>query len=282
MMGMVFLFAMLETTAKSLSQSYPVPLIVWFRYVTHFVLMLLLLGPRYGSRLIKTDNPKAQILRAMLLMGSTLLYFTALSVLPLATAKSIGFISPLMVTMFAFWILKEQVSRSRWVAVSFGFIGVLLVINPTKSFEWYFLLPVFAAVCYSMYQIMTRHFSNREHPVATLFYTGLVGSLLLSLVVPVFWVTPQFADLPKFLFLGFAGAVGHFMLIKAMELEDASFLSPLGYVQLVWVTLFGYVAFNHVPSTMGFVGMVVIVGAGLYVALGQKPRHAELTTIANE
>ena len=282
MMGMVFLLAMLETTAKSLSESYPVPLIVWFRYVTHFVLMILLLGPRYRSRLIKTDNPKAQILRATLLMGSTLLYFTALSVLPLATAKSIGFISPLLVTIFAFWILKEQVSRSRWVAVSFGFIGVLLVINPTKSFEWYFLLPVFAAVCYSMYQIMTRHFSNREHPVATLFYTGLVGSILISLVVPAFWVTPQLVDLPKLIFLGLAGAVGHFMLIKAMELEDASFLSPLGYVQLIWVTLFGYLAFDHLPSAMGFVGMTIIVGAGLYVALGQKNRHSEITHVVNE
>ena len=282
MMGMVFLLAMLEITAKSLSQSYPVPLIVWFRYVTHFVLMMLLLGPGYGFQLIKTDNRKAQIFRAMLLTGSTLLYFTALSVLPLATAKSIGFIAPLLVTTFAFWILKEQVSGSRWVAVLVGFVGVLLVINPTKSFDWNFLLPLLAAVCYSLYQIMTRHFSNREHPVTTLFYTGMVGSLLISIVVPVFWVTPQLADLPKFLFLGFAGAVGHFMLIKAMELEDASFLSPLAYVQLFWVTLFGYLAFDHLPSTSGFVGMAIIIGAGLYVALAQKSRQAAVTNIVNE
>ena len=72
------------------------------------------------------------------------------------------------------------------------------------------------------------------------------------------------------------------MLIKAMELEDASFLSPLGYVQLVWVTLFGYWAFDHLPSTTGFVGMTIIVGAGLYVALGQKNRHSGITHIVNE
>ncbi len=270
MMGMVLLFAMLETTAKFLSQTYPVPLIVWFRYVTHFFLMLLLLGPRYGSRLIKTDNPKAQIIRALLLMGSTLLYFTALSGLPLATAKSISFVSPLLVTIFALWFLKEHVSLGRWIAVVVGLLGVLLVISPSGKFDWYFGLPLMAAVCYSLYQIMTRRFSTTEHPVTTLFYTGFVGSIVISLVVPIFWVAPQIRDLPLFLFLGFAGAFGHFMLIKAMELEDASFLSPLTYVQLIWVTLLGYFAFDHLPTNVGFVGMAIIVGAGLYVALGAR------------
>mgnify|MGYP005667137949 FL=1 len=270
MMGMVLLFAMLETVAKSLSQSYPVPLIVWFRYVTHFFLMVVLLGPRYGSRLIKTKNPKAQVFRALLLMGSTLFYFTALSGLPLATAKSISFVSPLLVTIFAFWFLKERVSRGRWIAVVVGLLGVLLVVGPTGAFSWYFVLPLLAAICYSLYQIMTRRFSATEYPVTTLFYTGFVGSILISLIVPVFWVTPRFEDLPLFVFLGFAGAFGHFMLIKAMELEDASFLSPLTYVQLIWATLLGYFAFDHLPTNMGFVGMVVIVGAGLYVALGPR------------
>ena len=270
MMGMVLLFAMLETTAKFLSQTYPVPLIVWFRYVTHFFLMLLLLGPRYGSRLIKTDNPKAQIIRALLLMGSTLLYFTALSGLPLATAKSISFVSPLLVTIFALWFLKEHVSLGRWIAVVVGLLGVLLVISPSGKFDWYFGLPLMAAVCYSLYQIMTRRFSATEHPVTTLFYTGFVGSIVISLIVPIFWVAPQIRDLPAFLFLGFAGAFGHFMLIKAMELEEASFLSPLTYVQLIWVTLLGYFAFDHLPTNVGFVGMAIIVGAGLYVALGAR------------
>ncbi len=282
MMGMVSLFAMLETTAKSLSETYPVPFIVWFRYLTHCLLMIILVGPRYRFRLVKTDNLKAQVLRAVLLMGSTLFYFSALSGLPLATAKSISFVSPLLVTIFAFWLLKEQVSLSRWIAVVVGFLGVLLVINPAQAFDWHLLLPLVAATCYSLYQIMTRHFSSREHPVTTLFYTALVGTILVSVAVPFFWVTPEIYDLPRFLFLGFAGAFGHFMLIKAMELEDASFLSPLGYVQLLWVTLLGYLVFDHLPGTQGFVGMAVIVGAGLYVAIGHKSRPTEVPDTANE
>lgn len=282
MMGMVLLFAMLETMAKSLSQSYPVPLIVWFRYITHFILMVVLLGPRYGSRLIRTEQLKAQITRALLLLGSTALYFSALSQLPLATAKSISFISPLLVTIFAFFFLKENVSRAIWIAVFVGLLGVLLVINPSKDFNWFFLIPLLSAISYSLYQIMTRHFSAREHPVTTLFYSGLIGSILMSAVVPFFWVTPMLVDLPKFIFLGLAGAFGHYMLIKAMELEDASFLSPLGYTQLVWATFFGYLAFDHLPDAKGFVGMGIIVGAGLYVALGQSRRRRESAYVSIE
>ena len=269
MMGMVLLFAMLETTAKSLSESYPVPLIVWFRYITHFILMVVLLGPRYGSRLIRTEQLKAQIIRALLLLGSTALYFSALSQLPLATAKSISFISPLLVTIFAFFFLKENVSRAIWIAVFVGLLGVLLVINPSKDFNWFFLIPLLSAISYSLYQIMTRHFSAREHPVTTLFYSGLVGSILMSAVVPFFWVTPILVDVPKFIFLGLAGAFGHYMLIKAMELEDASFLSPLGYTQLVWATFFG-VGFTLAALMIdenGSLGRVYLAHAALAASL---------------
>ena len=273
---MVFLFALLETTAKSLSEDYSIPLIVWFRYVTHCLLMVVLLGPGYGLRLVKTKNLPAQLVRAALLMGSTLFYFTALSEMPLAIAKSISFVAPLLVTVFAFWLLKENVGINRWVAVFVGFMGVLLIVNPVGSFNWYFLFPVVAATCYSLYQIMTRRFSEEEHPVTTLFYTALVGALLISFAVPWFWQIPDAADLPKFLFLGFAGGFGHFMLIKAMGLEDASFLSPLTYVQLLWVTFFGFVVFGDFPDLRGLIGMTIIVGAGLYVVANRKARKSEL------
>jgi len=282
MMGMVLMFAMLETTAKSLTQTYSVVEIVWFRYISHFVIMLIVFVPKFGIKMVRTNNPKEQLLRATLLMGSTGFYFTSLSFLPLATAKSISFVSPLLVTVFACWILKEVVSASRWIAVVVGFLGVLFVVNPTQHFDWHFLLPLVAATCYSLYQIMTRNFSNREDAVTTLFYTALVGTVVLSFMIPFFWVSPKLIDLPKFLFLGVAGAAGHFMLIKAMGLEQASFLSPLGYVQLIWVTIFGFIAFGHLPDMTGFIGMFVIVLAGLYVALGHKTKSREVPDTAIE
>lgn len=282
MMVMVVCFSILETTAKYLSSSYPVPMLVWFRYTVHMLLTLLLIAPRMGMRMVRTGQPMGQVVRATLLMGSTACYFGALSFLPMAEVKAISFISPLLVTLFAVWLLREEVSRSRWLAVVTGFLGVLFIIRPGSGMlQWPALLPVGSALCYSQYQIMTRKFSETENPLTTLFYTALVGCLLMSLVVPLFWKTPELRHLPLLLLLGAVAGFGHFMLIKALELENASFLSPLGYTQLLWVMLLGYLVFGDLPDAHSMIGMAIIVASGLYVALGHrfKPREEPETAI---
>lgn len=283
MMIMVVLFALLETTAKYLSRFYPVPMIVWSRYAVHLAMMVVLFAPRRGLRLIKTGQPGAQLVRASLLMGSTLFYFNSLRFMPLSSAKAISFVSPLLVTIFAAWLLSERVNMGRWLAVAAGFFGVLFIVRPGSGMlQWFAVLPLCSALCYSLYQIMTRKFSDREDPITTLFYSALVGSAILSAILPAFWKTPVWYHLPLLMFLGIAGGAGHFALIKAMELENASFLSPLGYAQLLWVILFGYLAFGDFPDTFGFIGIAIIVSAGLYVALGHRFKSREVPETALE
>ncbi len=276
MMVMVVCFSILETTAKYLSRSYPVPMLVWCRYASHTLVMLILLAPRMKLDLVRTSNLGGQVFRACLLMGSTLFNFSALSFLPMAEVKAISFISPLLVTLFAVWLLHEHVSRPRWLAVMAGFAGVLFIVRPGSAMlQWPALFSIGSATCYSIYQIMTRKFSDSENPWSTLFYTAAVGFVLMSLIAPFFWTTPQWRHVPLMVLLGLAGGFGHFMLIKAMELENASFLSPLGYVQLLWVVLFGFIFFGDFPDTHAFIGMAIIVGSGLYVALGHRAKRLE-------
>jgi drug/metabolite transporter (DMT)-like permease len=276
MMVMVVCFSTLETTAKYLSRSYPVPMLVWCRYTVHTLLMVILLAPRMGSKLVRTAQPGGQALRATLLMGSTLFNFSALSFLPMAEVKAVSFISPLLVTLLAVGVLREHVTWPRWIAVATGFAGVLFIVRPgSEMLQWPALFALGSASCYSVYQIMTRRFSGFEHPVTTLFYTALIGCVLMSLALPLFWQTPQWRHVPLLLLLGVAGGFGHFMLIKAMALENASFLSPLGYMQLMWAVLFGYLVFGDFPDAHAFIGMAIIVGSGLYVALGHRPRPRE-------
>ena len=283
MMMMVLSFSMMETVAKYLSQSYPVPMIVWSRYFVHLALMVAVLAPRMGLRLVRTSQPGAQIARASLLMAATLFNFSALSFLPMAEVKAISFVSPLLVTIFAAWLLAEKVSRGRWFAVVVGFFGVMLIVRPgSEMLQWQATLPLGAALCYSLYQIMTRSFSERENQFTTLFYSALVGCLVLTPMLPLFWQTPALKHIPFLLFLGIAGAAGHFMLIKAMELERASFLSPLGYAQLVWATLFGFLIFGDFPDPGALVGMAIIVASGLYVALGHRFKAREVPETAIE
>ena len=282
MMVMVLCFSILETTAKYLSRFYPVAVLVWSRYTVHTVLMLLLFAPGQGLGLLKTAQPGGQILRAALLVGSTCCYFGALSFLPMAEVKAVSFISPLLVTLLAVWWLREEVSRARWLAVVVGFLGVLFIVRPGSAMlQWPALLAVGAAFCYSLYQIMTRKFSETENVFTTLFYTALVGCVLMSLIVPLFWKTPDIRHVPFLILLGLVAGFGHYMLIKALELENASFLSPLGYVQLLWVILFGFLAFGDLPDAYSLIGMAIVVGSGLYVALGHrfKPREEPETAI---
>jgi drug/metabolite transporter (DMT)-like permease len=276
MMVMVTCFSVLETTAKYLSRSYPVPMVVWCRYLVHTALILAILAPRLGLALVRTRRPAGQFVRATLLMGSTLFNFGALSFLPMAEVKALSFVSPLLVALFAVWLLSENVNRARWIAVGTGFLGVLLIVRPgSVMLQWPALLALGAALCYSLYQIMTRKFSASESPLATFFYTAVVGCLLITLVVPFFWRTPELRHVPLLLLLGVAGGLGHYVLIRAMELADASFLSPLGYVQLVWATVLGFVVFGDLPDAAAFAGMAVIVASGLYVALGHRARPRE-------
>ena len=276
MMIMVVCFSILETTAKYLSRSYPVPMLVWCRYAVHTVLMVILLAPRMGVNLVRTGQPGGQFFRAALLMGSTLFNFSALSFLPMAEVKAISFVSPLLVTLLAVWLLREHVSRPRWIAVVAGFCGVLFIVRPGSAMlQWPALFALGSASCYSVYQIMTRKFSESENPLTTLFYTAVVGCVLMTLIVPFFWKTPELRHIPLLLLLGIAGGFGHFMLIKAMELENASFLSPLGYMQLLWVVLLGFLVFDDFPDAHAFLGMAIIVSSGLYVALGHRPKPRE-------
>lgn len=273
-LGMSACFAVLETTAKWLSHHYPVPMVVWVRYVVHVGLMLVLFAPKRGLRLFRTVQPAGQISRATLMLGSTACNFGAVAFLPLAEVKAITFVSPLLVSIFAVWLLHERVSLRVWIAILVGFAGTLFIVRPGSSMlNPAVLLALGSALCYSLYQILTRKVSSGgDDPVTSLFYTAAVGAVMMTCLVPHSWIAPDPAHLPQFLLLGAAGMTGHFLLIKALEIEQASSLSPFGYTQLLWIGATGWFVFGDFPDAHSLIGMGVIVGSGLYVAFGQRGR----------
>lgn len=276
MLCTVLCFAVLETTAKYLTRHYPVPQVVWGRYTIHMLLMLVLLGPRMRLDLVRTAQPFSQLARATLLLGSTLCNFGAVSVLPLAEVKAITFVSPLLVTVFAVWLLRERVTRDKWIAVMVGFAGTLFIVRPGSSMlSPAATLALGSALCYSLYQIMTRRLSDDENPMVTLFYTALVGFVAMSLFAPLISRPVTLPHLALFILVGTMGALGHYLLIRALELERASTLSPIGYLQLLWVTLLGFFVFGDLPDVHAVLGMLIIVGSGLYVAWGHRYRRRE-------
>ena len=281
-MTAVAMFVVMDTVSKYLSAYYPVPAIVWARYFFHMLLVVIALGPRLGLGLVRTRRLGVQLLRGLLLAGSTLFFVFAIKQMPLAETSSITFIAPVLVTLMGAFILKEKVDAARWLAVAGGFAGVLIIVRPGGGvFAWASVLPLCCAACFACYQILTRKLANLESPYTSIFYSGLVGSVIMSLTLPYVWIWPQsLIHGLLFVVIGIIGGLSHLILIKAYDYAPASRLAPFSYTQLIWVTIMGYLVFGDFPDHWSLIGIAVIMASGIYIAthqqLSERQQRAEL------
>jgi len=280
MLAALLCFALLDATSKHLTQTFSVPLLVWARYTFHFLVMAAFLAPSRRSRLFATRRPVLQVVRALLLVGVTGFAMAAFRIMPLAEATALLFVAPLFVALLAGPMLGEKVGPLRWAAVAAGFVGMLLIARPGGA-----LVPegiVFClagAACYALYQVQTRLLSPTEDTVTMLFYTALVGTVAMSLALPWIWDGlsdrwPDWLEAALIASLGILGGTGHFLLIAAYRHATASTLAPLGYVQLIWATLLGWLLYDALPDALSFAGMAVIAAAGVALAWHARPRVA--------
>lgn len=270
----ILLFVTMDTIAKYLAQSYPVPQVVWGRYAFHMLVLLVFLRGR-SFTVLRTRAPKLQLLRSVAMVLTTAVFFLGLSFVPLATASAIMFIGPLLVTALSMPLLGEHVGPRRWAGVAIGFIGALVIIRPgTEVFELAALLPLAAACGYALYQVMTRMVARTgEPPMTSLLYTALLGVVFASIAVPFFWQAPDLEGWILLALVGIGGGLGHYTLIKAFEAAPAAVIVPFGYTSIVWATLFGFIIFGEVPDLLTFVGAGIIIVSGLYVF--HRERQAE-------
>jgi drug/metabolite transporter (DMT)-like permease len=272
MVAAVGTFVLMDTTAKYLSRWYPVPLIVWARYVSNLAILLAFLAARGELRQLRTARPGLQFARGLLLALATLLFFTSLSVLPLADANAIAFAMPLFVAALAVPMLGERLEMARLLAILAGFAGALVIVRPgSELFTPYALLPLGMAVCNALYQILTRKVAGLEPPLTSLVWGALVGAVLLSAIAPFVWVSPQAVSHGALIvIIGILASVGHFLLIKAYDHANATLLAPYTYTALVWAVLLGWLVFGDFPDGWSLVGMGIIVLSGLYLANRQR------------
>jgi len=272
MIAAVGVFALLDATGKYLSQSYPVPGIVWARYAVNLGLLLGWFVARGKLRRMRTARLGVQALRGLMLGSATLLYLTALSQMPMADAAAIGFVMPLVAAVLAVPMLNERLDGPRLLAVLAGLGGALVIVRPGFSvFTLYALLPLGMAVCNALYQILTRKLAGVEHPLTSLFWGALIGTLLYTPFLPSSGSLPETGlDWVLFGLMGVFGLVGHLLLIRAYDFANASLLVPMHYSQLVWVILLGYLVFDDFPDGWSLVGMTIIVISGLYLVNRQR------------
>lgn len=265
MIATVCSFATMEAIVKWLSQSYPVTMITWVRYLVQVLLMLALFWPKMGPRIVATSRPGMQVLRGAVLGLSSLFFFTGLAGIPLAEATAISSIGPILVTVFAVRLLGEKAPPGTAWALAASFCGVLLIVRPgSAAFAWSALLPLASAVCYACYQLMTRRLAGVDDGTSTLFLGALVAAGVLSLFVPFHWKMPMsVADALLLVAIGGIGGLGHMTLVKALESAPATLLAPFSYLHLVVSLGLGLLVFGSFPDAIALVGIGLIVASGI-------------------
>lgn len=276
-MGIVLLstvvFASMDALTKHVSQFYSAPQIIWIRYMVFAAYGLAVTFRRNGWRAFHSNALGLQIFRGLLLAGEVSIFVIAFRNLPLADVQAVAGIGPLVATALSVPILGEKVGIRRWTAIGIGFIGLLIIIRPGfGSFEPMLLLPAFGISVFGLYQVLTRVVARHDHPDTTVFYTGLVGLIAMSMIGPFFWKTPDATGISLMLCIALFGLGGHALLIKALALAPASVLQPLNYITIVWVTLLGYIFYDDLPDLPTVIGALIIVASGLYTFHRERVR----------
>ena len=273
MLGVLFmcaacaLFPVMNGIVKLLAETYDPKQIVWFRIVSHLVLVAAVFGPHMGLGLLRTRRIGTQFVSSVMMLLSTLFFFSAVKYVPVAEAIAVTFVAPLAVVLLAWPLLGERITLFRLAVVVIGFCGVLIVIRPGSAvFQWASVLLLCSAMCYATYQILIRRLAGIDQPATSIFYSVLLGAILMSLWLPFVWKMPTtWSDWALLCSLGLFGALGHYCVAKAMTYASANFVAPFNYTQMIGSVIVGYFMFAEVPDFYTWLGTAVVVGAGLMV-----------------
>lgn len=214
--------------------------------------------------------------RGMLIALASLLFFVAIKYMPLADAIAVFFVEALILTVLSMLILREKVGWRRIAAVVSGFIGALIVVQPSFAVLGpVSLLPLATALLFATYLLLNRVAGHSDNAWVMQFIAGLGGVFVLGVVIAIgelinindmqFTVPDNFTDWGLLTFMGAIGVTGHFMVVRAFQMAPASLLAPFQYVEIVAAVLLGLILFDDFPTPSKWVGIFIIVLSGLYV-----------------
>jgi drug/metabolite transporter (DMT)-like permease len=281
MLATMLCFITLDAIMKHLLESYPLVQVTWARFFFATIIAVLVCGRNLGT-LAKSTVPGKQALRSMLLMSTTAVFNAGIRTTPLATATTIMFLSPILVTLLSIPLLGEKVGIRRWAGIVVGFAGAIIVVQPwqsgSSSIGLGVLFLLLASLLNSNYQIVTRMVRG-DDPLTSLLFTATAGAVVTSLMVPWFWTWPNTFDWLLLIASGLAGALGHLCLIRSLRLAPASIVAPFSYSSLIWATLFGFAVWGDWPDFWTWAGAALIIGSGLYI-FHRERRHISIAVEA--
>lgn len=263
-------FSISAAFAKTIGSGIPVAEVIFFRnFFALFPLLPVVIGAG-GLAALRMRNPGSHALRTIFGMTGMVGSFYGYVYLPLVTVTALGFTMPLFLTLLAIPLLGEKVGWRRWLAVLVGFCGVLLMVRPEQgatNTHWLALgLCLLGSLAWALAMITIRRMGEAgESGVAIVFWFAFFSSVLAGLAMIPVWVWPNPWQWALLIGIGLVSSVAQIMMTEAYRSGEASLLAPFEYSAIIWTTALGALIWAEMPDAWDFMGIVVLVGAGLYI-----------------
>lgn len=267
-------FSSMDAIAKSLVSTYPAAQVIWVRFVGQLLAVAVILRHRLPAQ-VRTSFPVIHFFRSAFQFGATTFFFLSLTHIGLTEATAIADINPMLITLGAALFLGEKLTRARVIGVLVSALGAMIVIRPGAGvFTPGAVFPLLCALSYAASALLTRFVGTRESPWASMFYAAVFGTIVAGAAMPFVWVSVATGDLWRFVLVGCLGTVAQMALIRAFSVAEAAAIAPYSYCGILFASSYSLIFFGVFPDWITIVGVLVIVGSGLYVWSQEKPAVA--------
>ena len=294
----MFIFAIQDSIMKYIYSSTSLYEVYIIRTLVSFLLLILFLKFFKKPIIFKTHYPLLTFCRVILFFFGFSSFYISLTVMPLATATALFFVTPFLITIFSKFILHDQIGPRRWFAVIIGFIGVYIILDPDfDNFDYLSLTPILCAFCYSLSMIIIKKTSEKDDVYSQMFQF-YIGAIIISIIFYFFIGDGQYNTInnpaAQFIFrewfsnieftliymiiLGFTAAAAFLFVFSAYRVASPAVVSPFEYSILIWSTLSGWFFFNEVPGLNTYIGMLLIVCGGIYIFIREKAHDQSIVT----
>ena len=292
------LFSIQDSLIKYIFEESALYELYFGRTLTALILLFIFLKITSQKLVFKTHYPLLTCCRVICFFFGFSFFYISLTYMSLAMANALFFSSPFFISVLAIIFLGEKVGIRRWIAILVGFIGVYIVLNPDfENFNYMKLAPVACALCYAISMTITKITSDKDNVYSQMFhlYIGAIGISILFFIFtgkgqfntfsdPTFqfitreWFTNPTYAWPYIVAMGFVAAVSFYCVFSAYSVASPSVVSLFEYSLIIWAIIIGYVLFNDVPTIRTFVGVALIIGAGVYIYLREKVKDQMIVT----
>lgn len=255
-----------DAITKYLTSVVVITSILWFRYFTQAIILLVLFVVKKNIFYYKSNKSGLQILRAVSLLGLSVFSIIGFKYLPLAQVVSVIFCAPILVAVLSYFLFKEKNSLIYWIYLIIGFGGVLLMVRPEKSsLSLYFIFPFLAALSFAFHQVINKKLSLQD----SVFTSNLITSLIcLTLLTPFFLINYERVNSINYIYLfslGVFATLGHLLMTISFKFAPASIMAPITYTQIIFVGIISYFLFSYNFENLDYFGLGLIVVSGMLI-----------------